>query len=807
MRATWLTTTAMLLCLPMTAVGQTASEAAPGASEQAAEGQAAPSEGLGDIVVTAQRKSENLQRAAVAVDVVSGSDLISAGITQVDRLSEQVPALTVEPTSTGNLIFIRGVGNFTVTPNSDPAIAFNYDGVYVGRPAGTTGVFFDLERVEVLKGPQGTLYGRNATGGAINVIPVQPKLGDLSGYATANFGNYKTITGEGAINVPLGDNGAFRLSASHSSHDGYLRDGGSDENLSSLRAQLKAELTPNLTVRVATDYSHTGGDGASVSYIGNYVFSPAAGANVFIPANLDLDEGVLSAASQAYRLTVPTGPAGRRLDALAISPFQDNNFYGANAQIDLKTSFGTITVTPAWRNNDLNYLSTAGAFAYRQREEDNQYSIEARLTGDRIGIFDYTLGLYYYHETIDSRTALSASATTTFQNSRLGTKSYAPFGRVTAHLSDRLRLVGGVRYTEDHKTYLSVAVAGTIACQVRINNVPTCPTAPLFPLVEDPSLIPFAFPAPGGAPRPLIVNGVPSGAIVIRSDRSDDTRLKNTKVTYRGAVEFDVADQSLAFASIETGYRSGGFSPATGFETYQPETITAYTLGVKNRFFDNRLQLNVEAFWWEYRNQQVSAVRPDLSVPPRTANITQNIGRSRIRGVEIEGRFLLTPRTLISTNIQYLDAQNGDFRYIAQNAGTPPVSGCATTLSTVTNSYTVDCSAFPSYNSPKWTLNFSAQHTVELGDYQVVLGADTQHKTSFFGGFLYLPQQKVEPAWRSNAQISFGPADERWSVSGYVRNIEGDRVPAYLSTHPLANIVIAGTTAPRTYGVRAAVRF
>ncbi|WP_375382964.1 TonB-dependent receptor plug domain-containing protein [uncultured Sphingomonas sp.] len=281
MRKLLLATTAMMCGLPTMANAQAApdsraqptpttggSETATGSSAQVADGQAAPtSQGLTDIVVTAQRRSENLQRAAVAVDVVSGSDIAAAGVTQVARLNEQVPALTVEPTSTGNLIFIRGVGNFTVTPNSDPAVAFNYDGVYVGRPTGSTGVFFDLERVEVLKGPQGTLYGRNATGGAINVIPVQPKIGELSGYGTVSYGDYNALIAEAAINLPIGDKGAIRISANRSQHDGYLSDGGSDERLTSGRIQLKAELTPDITVRVAGDYSHSGGFGSSVSYV------------------------------------------------------------------------------------------------------------------------------------------------------------------------------------------------------------------------------------------------------------------------------------------------------------------------------------------------------------------------------------------------------------------------------------------------------------------------------------------------------------------------------------------------------------
>ena len=810
MRCFLLTSTAIALVTPFSALAQSTTSPAstalaPAETAASADSGASQTQGLGDIIVTAQRRAESSQRAAVAIGVVQGADLVKAGITQIDRLNEQVPALSVEPTSTGNLIFIRGIGNFTVSPNSDPASAFNYDGVYIGRPTGTAGVFFDLDRVEVLKGPQGTLYGRNATGGAINVLPVQPRIGELSGYASVSYGRYDAIDAEGAINAPLGQDGAIRVSAMRSTHDGYFRDGTSDENQTSLRAQMKAKLTPDLTARVSFDYSRTGGAGSSVTYIGNYNYAPSTGSYVFIPANLSLAEGVLTSAAQNYRRTITAGPAGRKLDPLLISPFQHDNFFGSNAQVDWNTGIGTFTIIPAWRYANLDFLSTAGAFGYRNREDDEQYSVEARLVGKRISLFDYQVGIFLYRELIDANTALSTSATATFLNQHFRTNSLAPFGRLTAHLTDRLRLVGGARFTRDSKTFVGTTIAGTIACQVRVAGVVTCPNAPLFPLVDTVAQLPFTFPAAGGAPQPLLVNGIPTGAIVIRNDRTDDSRLTNSRVTYRGAVEFDVGPRSLAYASVESGYRSGGFSAATGFETYQPETITAYTLGSKNRFFENRLQVNIEAFWWDYRNQQVSAVRLDLS--GRTANITQNIGTARIRGVEADGRLLITSTTLVSADIQYLDAKNRSFAYTAQNSGVPPLTGCPVTLNVAANNYTVNCAGFASYNSPKWTINLAAQQTVNIGNDKAVFGADTQYRGRRYAGFLYLPEEYLTSVWRTNAQVSFGPTNDRWSISTFVRNIENHRTPVYESTQPIANALITGTTAPRTYGVRVSAKF
>ena len=810
MRVGLLATTALALVAPCTAYAQTSTPpiaTGPAASQDAASADATPpsaaagpTDGLGDIIVTAQRRPENLQRAAVAVNVVQGSDLVNSGLTQPARLGELVPALTIQPSSTGNLIFLRGVGNFTLTPNSDPAIAFNYDSVYVGRPSSTNGLFFDLDRIEVLKGPQGTLYGRNATGGAINVLPTQPKLGELSGYGSVSYGNYNAVIAEGAINVPLGDEGAMRVSASTSRHDGYLSDGLFDDDTTSLRVQMKAALTPKLTVRTAFDYEQTRGSGFGGAYVSNYNFFPPTQSYRTILSGLPLSDGIYSADSQAYRTTVNAGPAGRKLDAIAPTPFQHNDFYGANAQIDYDTGAGVLTIIPAWRYANQDYLSEAAGFPYRNREKDEQFSVEARFAGTRVGIFDYTLGGYFYDDSIRNQTVVNVSASENFLQQHYTTESFAPFGRLTAHVTEKLRLVGGLRYSKDIKHFDGTGVSFTVVCMVRVAGVPTCPTAQLFPTVDTPAQIPFAVPA-GPAPIPQ----GRSGAIIVRTDTAFNSNLTNDKVTYHAGVEYDVAERSLFYATYETGYRSGGFSAAQGFETYQPETITAYTVGLKNRFFDNRVQLNVEAFLWNYRNQQVSHLGLDLA--GRTAQFIQNIGRSRIQGVEAEGRILVTPTTLLSVDAQYLDAKNQSFSFLQGAGTTTPLTGCSYAISANPQFYTVDCAGKQPFNSPRWTVNLAGQQTVKLGDYKFVAGVDTQYKTSRNVGFEFLAEQHVEATWATNAQVSFGPGNDRWSVAGFVRNIENNRILVAAQTHPIANLVVGNTTAPRLYGVRGSFKF
>lgn len=229
-----------------------------GGSVAAADG---ASEGLAEIVVTAQRKSENLQKAAIAIASVGGDTLRSAGVVNPAQLTALVPSLQV---SNGNgayaNFYIRGVGNFTGNALTESAIAFNYDGVYVARPSSTSGFFYDLERVEVLKGPQGTLYGRNATGGAINVLPRQPQF-EWGGHANASYGNYDAVNLEGAINAPLAPDLAVRLTGIYNRHDGYMKDGTDDQKEYGGRLQLRYEPTSELSILIGADYFHQGGKG------------------------------------------------------------------------------------------------------------------------------------------------------------------------------------------------------------------------------------------------------------------------------------------------------------------------------------------------------------------------------------------------------------------------------------------------------------------------------------------------------------------------------------------------------------------
>lgn len=763
----------------------------------------APAGQLGEIIVTAQRRSENLQRAAIPVDVVSAAAILSAGITEPTSLGTLVPALTAAPNGGGTVsYFIRGVGNFASNPLFDSAVAFNYDGVYIGRETATSGLFYDLERIEVLKGPQGTLYGRNATGGAINVNPVHPKVGSLSGYGTASYGDYNSITAEGAVNLPLGPLGAVRISGNYDRHDGYLSDGTSDEKLGGVRVQMLGELTPALTVRVSSDYEHIGGRGVGASYVNSLQFSPAASGFIVKDSGLDRSIGLYDPAAQTNRATLTAGPTGRNLAALDALPYIDNNIYGANAEIAYDTGAGKLTIIPAWRYSTVNTLTPVPGFMAGIQTKDEQYSIEARFNGERIGPFDYTVGGLYFSETNRDHFSVDQQALATYQDFSNKTDSYAAFARLTAHVSDALRLVGGVRYTRDNKSFDGVSTGLTVVCVVRVAGVPTCPKAPLIPFTWLLSQVPLPVPQVNGAAAPL----PGTGAIIVRNGNAVNAALDKGRVTYRGAVEYDIGPRSLAYASVETGFRAGGFSLAKGYETYQPEYITAYTIGSKNRFFGNRLQFNVEGFLWRYRNQQLAHIGVDLA--GQNGNFTQNIGRTTMYGVDAESRLLVTPTTALNAQVQYLHTRYDSFAYQFPNTATPPLTGCAVTAvpgnAAVLN---VDCSGKPAFNSPVVTVNLGADQTIPVGRYKLVGSVNSQYRSSRFVGFEFQAAERQGPTWQTSAKISFGPNDDRWSIEGFIRNLENDRYITNAQYFLIGNGLSAVTAPPRTFGIRGAFKF
>ena len=743
-------TMAYMLAAP--AWAQDASAPAPATTEA----KASTNAGLQDIVVTAQRRTENLQRAAIAVSAVAGPALVNAGVNDVTNLTKLVPALVVQPSvGTATNFYIRGVGSFAANAFTDNPIAFNFNGVYIARPAAPLGTFYDLERVEVLKGPQGTLYGRNATGGAINVIPAKPKLDRFSADFIGEYGNYDAKTVMAAVNVPLTTNMAIRLAGQIRDRDGYLSDGYDDEKGQAGRASLLVKPTTWLTATLVADYFHQGGKGGGAVLVPGPL-TPTA------PKPSDRIGGADPRSIAALEASFP----GRILSGLVKAPqkdgFVDNRFWGIAGTIEADLGFATLTVLPAYRNTRPDFLAYNGGYSSRIDERARQKSLEMRLASAPGGKLGYVVGAYLFDEKQKDLNDFNQGLLlrTTFTTS-LHNKSAAGFGQLTYSLTDRFRVVAGGRYTSERKTQ------DTLLTQTSFGVGPTS----------------RAF-----------------------------GRAKFHRFTYKAGVEYDVAPRSLLYANVATGFKSGGFFIAALDNSFRPERLTAYTIGSKNRFLDNRLQVNLEAFYWDYKDQQVNYIGPirTSATTYGTGLLTTNAGKSRMYGAEAEINFKVTRNDLLSADVQYLNGKYTRFTYTAVTAnGASPRNSCSVTptntppIAAPARPFIIDCSDRPQINSPKWTANLAYTHTFALGDDLTLdAGIRTRIESGRYLSPEYLPEEYQKAYRSSDAYLTLNGPKNLWSVTGFVNNLENRTIYAGSSLRPVIPVVYNILRPPRTYGVR-----
>lgn len=736
-------------------------------------------EEIEEVVITAQRREESVQKAAIAISVVSPEALANAGITNPVELTKIVPALQITPAAGTSAIFnIRGIANFAVNPWSDAAVLFNYDGVPITRSSGINGLFYDLERVEVLKGPQGTLYGRNATGGAINVLPHRPEPGKFSGDLGVEFGNYNLKHVTGAVNVPVADKAALRASFDITDRDGYYSSGTGDNVGQAGRLQFLVEPTDALSIVLGGDYYHQGGKGSGSTLIhgqfipGTSVPDPQMGE--FVASDPWTDINDLCAVKAAYFSNDPS--------VCLKSARVDSTFWGINATVDYDLGFGTLTVIPAYRKQRIHYDGHNNP-TFHQRLAEEQTSVEARVTSNDTGSpLKWVVGGFWIDNPNngDFGTSLRPAETTALGSvTDNETTSWATFAQGTYSIRPRVRVTAGARYTHDQKIFR----ASTID-----NN---------------------------GS-----ITGFPGTTI------SSQDRKKNwDAVTGKAGLEFDVAEDSLLYLNYDRGYHSGGFF-ITGFpeDSYKPEQVQAYAIGSKNLFFDRRLQVNVEGFHYRYTDQQIShLVIAVFGGIPSAAFVTENVGKSDISGVELDVAYKLTPNTLITADVQWLHARYKEFIYSSGVA--PSTSGCTALAPTPTGlpgffafSFSYDCSGKPMVNSPTWKSAIGIQQTFPLANGGSIVGEVHAYVQSgaWLSSYDYLPFDRDGSNGSGDLSLSYHAPQERWSLAAFVNNVtnEANRAIVYgngdtenLITQANGSPPSATLKPPRTYGIRMAVHF
>jgi iron complex outermembrane receptor protein len=770
-----------------------------GAMAQEAQPETQSSYQIEDVIVTAQRRSESAQRTALSITAVSSETLTQAGVSNPDDITRVVPGVQVSGGTTTQ-IYVRGIGDYGVTAQANPAIVTNIDGVVVSRPQAFSGNLYDIERVEVLKGPQGTLYGRNASGGAMNVLTVKPKLGEFSGFADVNIGNYSQAGMDGAFNLPLGETAAARLSYSVNRRDGYLSDGADDDDREAFRLQLRLEPNDRLSINGSVSYTHLGGVGSGIVMVPSLPgVSPWTGITDPVISN-----HFLYLAEQAY---IQSG--GQSVPPFVLDPLSDTQLFrdveslAASVQVDYDLGFATLTVIPAWRettsqlsyNFGYNYNLGAPYNAAGDRpngEESTQRSLEVRLGGETDRL-KWVIGGFLFSEDQSTEYQLRAGAIlNTLNRMELETKSGALFGQATFSLTDRFRVTGGVRYTSDERKAFDF---------------------------ERYAISPMML---GTAPSPMDCtppNGAMPGTLCVIYNPTPgfyDSEKTFEEVTGKFGIEFDLAERSLLYADVSRGFKAGGFNQAVSIGAsdalmpFDPEEIVSYTIGVKNRFFNNRLQLNGEVFYYDYTNMQLS--NPGFDGDNSVVLITGNAAGATIKGASIEMMAMPWNGGTVRAAVEYVDGEYDSF-HVQQPANFVPPGriSCAVSTPVPPGVVNIDCSGFPLVRSPKWSGSFGVTQRFDLANgSSLVANADVAWSDEVWLAPDFHPNQLADAYADVSASITYNFPNDQVNLTLWGRNLTDETI--YKGGGGLQHGFVTGFTTssiapPRTYGVRLGVRF
>lgn len=743
------------------------------------------SDTLQAVVVTAERREETLQKSSLALQVLSAEDLARQGITQPTDLTLAVPGMAIGSGGPQPQYYIRGVGDLSAFALSNPAIATNVDGVYVARPTATNGNFFDLARVEVLKGPQGTLYGRNASGGAINIVTHRPKLDDTGGYLTVEGGNYSEARGEGAVNLPIGDVIAVRAAFQVVNREGYLTDGFDDDKHQAIRLQGLWQPSSNLSLLLEGDVMHMGGKGGGFVYLPHPGSSPWEGITSAL-SNAYLNQAVVAAGLCAPAAAFPPGVAptgacpplvvapGVALPRVALlSPLdsggesQNNVVWGMHAELNWDLGFATLTLIPAYRSTSERYTTYPTYTVHQDPDVSHETTVEARLAhnSDRL---KWVGGLYFYNEDQSYTSAIAAGL---IQNIRYDvapkTRSYAAFGQLTYSLTDPWRLIAGVRFTDDERRISGSSF--TVYPALSMNPAAVC----MNPAIAECKTEVFA------------------GSRAFHN------------VSWKAGTEYDLTSQSMLYLTAATGFKAGGLnqnaasSPpgTTQAEPYSPEKLLALEIGSRNRFLDNRLQVNVEAFYWRYVDHQEPHVLVDGQ-----GNISfqfTNAGRATLYGLDPDITLLATRDDKLHLMGEYLQSRYDTFQYLS---AFPVDTGCA--QSRTASGYLIDCSGYQLAHAAKWSGTFGYEHDFSLSqDATLAINLDAQYGSWRWLQIEFTPVERAPSYVTENMRLTYEAGHGGWALSAYVRNITDRAVYTSGNANSFGPTTFAANIgAPRTVG-------
>lgn len=727
---------------------------------------------LEEIVVTATKRATNLQDTPIALRAFSSDDLIRSGVSDVNGLGRLAPDLNISNDTIYTKIAVRGISSQDISEAGDPALTIAVDGEYINRPVALNASFFDLERIEVLRGPQGTLYGRNATAGAINILAAKPELGRTNGFLTLGYGNYNAKKAEGAVNVAVDDTLAIRVSGMHSSHDGYRKTPpaghAEDGNVDAARASLAWEPTDRVRAYLAGEYVNV--DQLPMPQYGvllaqNGVLTSAAYASGIVDAIPSTPEVEMGGIPQNVEIT---GYDPDNFPLNKLGNFRSEQ-YAVRGRLDVDFDIGTLSYIGGYRDIDTatdvplsGFVPNTFTFSNKKQNSWTQ-SHELRFANTLENGTFYQLGAFYFREKVDIARGLFLDLPNAFLNffyrPDVVSQSKAAFGQVTFPIAGPdLTITGGLRYTDDKK-------------EAEFINY-----GPRFGRGE------------GMTPPPL----GSAGATILELGSSSD------QITGNVGIDWKPSRNSLVYAKISTGYKSGGFDSTGSFD---PEKLTAYEAGTKNRFNNGKIQFNASAFYYDYKDQQIQ-VYLDSSVGSQTLNA----GKSRVWGIETDTSFLLTANDELSLTVNYLDAKLKDFA-----TAQPGLLGSINDSDPATPGIQpFNLAGNRPVQAPKWTLSAGYNHTFDLEDgATIVAGAFSRYKSTHYLTVFNRAADRQKGFIQTDLSLEYNAASEAFTVQAYVRNLENKQPLTFANFTPVNGAAIYNYVfgQPRTYGVQATYRF
>lgn len=598
---------------------------------------------LEEILVTARKIEESLQITPISITAITAAALAERDLGDISGVADMSPNVnfsyggTTSGSSSAAVVYIRGVGQNDFTPVTDPGVGIYIDGVYLARTVGAVLEALDLERIEILKGPQGTVFGRNTLGGAISLITRDP--GDtLNGKLRFTVGEDNRYELGGSLDIPMSENLGMTFSALYKNRDGYVtrQDGielGDDDVLVG-RLKIVWEPTENLLFKFSADGSRTREESApetslvipvdtlfptffNTNLFGNGSIDPACANG---GGSLDNPNCANNQFAGAPYTSFETGPSRSDVDSYGFSLLAEwdvGNFLGMqDVTIRSITAHRGIDADLARASDGTPFL----IFQTQDRIEQDQTTQEFQILGDAWDNRVHLVGGFFYFEEQGSDFGLIEAIPPNFPRLIGGVTdndSWSVFSEVVVDITDRFRLLGGLRYTDENKRFDGTAV--------------TLPSAP----------------AQGG--RDFLLG-----------DAAGEATLAFDEVTWRASAMFDVSDNTMTYFTASRGFKSGGFDmritqDATELPRFLPEFVTMYELGIKNEFSDLGLRLNAAVFYSDYTDIQVSA-----NPPGQINTVTANAADGEVLGLEVEATWIPVPELQVVASLGLQDADYTD---------------------------------------------------------------------------------------------------------------------------------------------------